>query len=199
MTYNVTYHVTLHVACDISLDISHDISHGIVHDISNDISCDISHKISGDIPREIWHMAYEWPEEPPKHIQKLKIVMSELPAFWAILDAICLLENRSFVPDLVSRIVLTILEIRHTMFDRAVHRDETDYTEWNGREHATMCYPNLKLFRNPKKVKVNSKIDKDLCEKHFHSNSDFTAGIFSIGCACEYNTTLGMYHTKQLF
>ena len=76
---------------------------------------------------------------------------------------------------------------------RAVHRDETDYVDWNGREHATMCYPNLKLFRYPKKVKVNSKIDKDLCEKNFNSNSDFTAGIFSLGCACEYNTTLGMY------
>ena len=133
------------------------------------------------------------------HIQKRNIVMSELPALWVILDAICLLENRIFLPDLVSRIVLKIMEIRQTMFDRALQRDETDYTEWNGREHATMCYPNLKLFRYPKKVKVNSKIDKDLCEKHFHSNSDFTAGIFSIGCACEYNTTLGMYHTKQLF
>ena len=128
-----------------------------------------------------------------EHLQKLKIVMSELPAFWPILDSICLLENRTFLPELVSRIVLRILTVRQTMFDRAVHRDETDYIDWNGREHATMCYPNLKLFRYPKKVKVNSKIDKDLCEKNFHSNSDFTAGIFSVGCACEYNTTLGMY------
>ena len=128
-----------------------------------------------------------------EHIQKLKIVMSELPAFWPILDSICLLENGNFLPELVSRIVLRILAIRQTMFERAVHRDETDYVDWNGREHATMCYPNLKLFRYPKKVKVNSKIDKDLCEKNFNSNSDFTAGIFSLGCACEYNTTLGMY------
>ena len=104
-----------------------------------------------------------------------------------------MLENGTFLPELVSRIVLRILAIRQTMFERAVHRDETDYVDWNGREHATMCYPNLKLFRYPKKVKVNSKIDKDLCEKKFNSNSDFTAGIFSLGCACEYNTTLGMY------
>ena len=54
-----------------------------------------------------------------------------------------------------------------------------------------MCYPNLKLFRYPKKVKVNSKKDPDLCKKSFNSNSDFTAGIFSLGCACEFNTTLG--------
>ena len=61
-----------------------------------------------------------------EHIQKLKIVMSELPAFWPILDSICLLENGTFLPELVSRIVLRILAIRQTMFERAVHRDEID-------------------------------------------------------------------------
>ena len=79
------------------------------------------------------------------------------------------------------------------MFDGAVHRDENDYFKWEGREHQTMCYPGLKLFRYPKKVKVNKKKDKDMCDKHFHSNSDFTAGIFSVGCSCEYNKTLGIY------
>ena len=32
-----------------------------------------------------------------------------------------------------------------------------------------------------------------LCRKEFQSHTDFTAGILSLGCACEYNTTLGMY------
>ena len=75
-----------------------------------------------------------------RHIKKLREVISELPAFWSILDSICLLENRNFLPRLVSRIVLKILDIRKAMFDRAVHRDESDYFEWEGREHETMCY-----------------------------------------------------------
>ena len=132
------------------------------------------------------------------HIDKLRLVMSELPAFWAILDSICLLENRSFLPGHIGRIVLKILEIRKKMFDNAVHREETDYVKWEGREHETMCYPNLKLFRFPKKVQVNKKVDKDMCEKNFPSDTEFTAGIFTIGCACEYNTTLGKYILSYL-
>ena len=54
-----------------------------------------------------------------------------------------------------------------------------------------MCYPGLKLFRYPKKFRVNKKTDKDLCDKKYETQSGFTAGIFTLGCACEYNTTLG--------
>ena len=117
--------------------------------------------------------------------------MSDLPAVWSILDDICCLEKVAFLPQVVSRIMVKILEIRETMFERATRRDDSEYIEWNGREHETKCYPNLKLFRYPKKVKVNKKNDPDLCKKLFQFNSDFTAGIHSIGCACEFNTTLG--------
>ena len=77
------------------------------------------------------------------------------------------------------------------MFEVAEHRNETKYIRWEGREHLTMCYPGLKLFRYPKKFRVNKKTDKDLCDKKYETQSGFTAGIFTLGWACEYNTTLG--------
>ena len=86
-----------------------------------------------------------------EYINELKIVMSDLPAVWSILDDICCLEKVAFLPQVVSRIMVKILEIRETMFERATRRDDSEYVEWNGREHETMCYPNLKLFRYPKK------------------------------------------------
>ena len=129
----------------------------------------------------------------PINIKKLQVVISELPAFWPILDNICMLENSAFLPDFVSRIVIKLLVIRKSMFANMADRNPEDYIAWEGREHQTMCYPNLKLFRYPKKVEVNKKKDADLCRKEFQSHADFTAGIFSLGCACEYNTTLGMY------
>ena len=54
-----------------------------------------------------------------------------------------------------------------------------------------MFYPNHELKSFPKKYEVNQKIDYDLCKKAFIGHSDFTAGIFTIGCGCEYNTTFG--------
>ena len=103
------------------------------------------------------------------HIEKLRLVRSELPAFWSILDSICILEKKSFLPNLVSRIVLQIMEIRKNMFEVAEHRDETEYLRWEGREHPTMCYPGLKLFRYPKKFRVYKKTDKDLCDKKYET------------------------------
>ena len=125
------------------------------------------------------------------HIDKLRLVRSQLPAFWAILDSICVLERTTFLPHLVSRIVLRILEIRKNMLEGAEQRDESEYIRWEGGEHPTMCYPGLKLFRYPKKYRVNNKTDQDVCNKEFQKQSGFTAGIFTLGCACEYNTTLG--------
>ena len=130
-----------------------------------------------------------------EHIAKLREVIIELPAFWPILDDICTLENTAYLPDVVNEIVLKLLQIRSQMFATATHRDETAYFDWTGGEHPTMCYPNMKLFRYPKKVRVNAKKDPDLCKKAFQSHSDFTAGIFSMGCAYEYNTTLGKKYT----
>ena len=38
---------------------------------------------------------------------------------------------------------------------------------------------------------MNGQTDKDLCEKSFNKKTDFSYGVFSIGCACKLNITLG--------
>ena len=125
------------------------------------------------------------------HIKEMQILMKELPALWPILDNICDQERTCFLPRVVSEIVLKLLEIRQKTFENAIERNPEDYVPWRGGEHPTMCYPSLKLFRYPKRVKISAKKDTDACDKKFQSHSDFTAGIFTVGCACPYNTTLG--------
>ena len=50
----------------------------------------------------------------------------------------------------------------------------------------------MKLFRYPKKIKVNkTSKTSESCRKGFLKHSDFAAGIFTLGCCCEYNITLG--------
>ena len=66
----------------------------------------------------------------------------------------------------------------------------------------TQCYPNLPIFRYPSKYKVSSVIDSDLCDKAFLDHNAFSAGIYSIGCGCDANITLGfelMLNNKDLF
>jgi hypothetical protein len=76
-------------------------------------------------------------------------------------------------------------------FLQSTSRTDAEYIPYDGPEHPTMCYPNHPIKLYPKKYKVNQKIHGDLCKKAFIGHSDFTAGIFTIGCGCEYNTTLG--------
>jgi hypothetical protein len=83
------------------------------------------------------------------------------------------------------------LKMKKNTFIQAKKRDNDAFHPYVGREHPTMCYPNNKLKEYPKKYEVNNRKDKDLCEKAFKGHSDFTAGIFSLGCACPFNVTLG--------
>ena len=124
---------------------------------------------------------------------KLKRIMSALPAIWPILDDICTLERTKFLPRLVSRIVLKILKIRYDTFSKAVKRSNTQYYYWTNPygEHSTQCYPTLPLWRHPSRYKVSDQTDSDLCEKSFGYHSDFVAGFYSVGCACDKNITFG--------
>lgn len=126
-----------------------------------------------------------------ENIEELRVLSEEVPVLWSILDDICNLEKCSFLPREVALIVVRLLDIRRNTFIQAKNRDDTFYQPYVGREHPTMCYPNNKLKEYPKKYKVNNRKDKDLCEKAFSGHKDFTSGIFSLGCACEYNITLG--------
>ena len=73
---------------------------------------------------------------------KLKRIMSALPAIWPILDDICTLERTKFLPRLVSRIVLKILKIRYDTFSKAVKRSNTQYYYWTNPygEHSMLPY-----------------------------------------------------------
>ena len=126
-----------------------------------------------------------------ENIEDLRDLQEEMPVLWPMLDDICTLEGSSFLPREVAEIVIKLLDIRKDTFINAKSRDEVEYIPYDGQEHPTMCYPNNKLLEHPKKYKVNSRKDKDLCEKAFKGHKDFTAGIFSLGCACTHNITLG--------
>ena len=78
-------------------------------------------------------------------------------------------------------------------FFKATPRTNTDYVAWPNpeEEHPTQAYPNLPIFRFPSKYKVRSVADADSCEKAFLEHNAFSAGIYSIGCGCEKNITLG--------
>ena len=125
--------------------------------------------------------------------EKLKAVIKSLPALWPTLDAICSIEKSKFLPREVSRIVLRILKIRHDTFEESTERSNTEYYLWKNaiHEHPTQCYPTLPLWRHPSRYRVTDQTDSDLCDKSFSYHSDFIAGFYSVGCACEFNITFG--------
>ena len=124
---------------------------------------------------------------------KLKAVSCSFPALWPIIDAICSLEDSKFLPVSVSRLILALIKIRQTTFDTAVMRSNSDYYLWPDStvEHPLQCYPTIPLWRYPSRYTVSAQIDSDLCDKAFSYHGDFAAGVFSVGCACPNNITLG--------
>ena len=127
-----------------------------------------------------------------EHKDKLLCVIQQLPVLWPILEDICNFEKSSIFLQEVSDIVLKLLEIREDTFRNATNRDENVYYNYEDNEEPkTMCFPNNPTIKHPKKYSVNGVNDKDLCEKAFLGHSHFTAGIFTAGCACKFNITLG--------
>ena len=122
-----------------------------------------------------------------------KQLMEEMPALWPNLVDILNLENANYLPDDVSCIILTLIEIRRNTFLHAAVRSEDDYIDWEDpdKEHPTQFYPNWKIWRNPKKYIVRNMNDCEFCEKSFNKHNDFSFGVFSVGCACPLNITYG--------
>ena len=54
-----------------------------------------------------------------------------------------------------------------------------------------MFYPNWPIWKYPKKYEVRNVTDYDFCEKEFNKHNDFSFGVFSVGCMCPYNITMG--------
>ena len=85
-----------------------------------------------------------------------------------------------------------LLDIRENTFRNAdIHVDQM-YVDWPiNEEHSIQFYPGFRIFRYPKKYRVNGRTDSDFCEKPFNQKTDFSYGVFSVGCACKYNITYG--------
>ena len=127
--------------------------------------------------------------------RQLQCVATSLPAFWPDLNQICIIENSVFLPAPVANVVLQLLQIRSAIFRGATKRSNSDFVAWPNpeEEHPTQCYPGLPLWRYPSNYNVGNAAaaSTDLCNKAFPSHDKFSAGIYSIGCGCEKNTTLG--------
>lgn len=127
-----------------------------------------------------------------EHRDELNCVMKQLPVVWPMLERICNFEKSAVLPSQVSNIVLKLLAVRESTFLNAAVRDANSYYDYEATEEPkTMCFPNNPTVKHPKKYTVNNVNDKDLCEKAFIGHSHFAAGIFTAGCACKYNITLG--------
>ena len=122
-----------------------------------------------------------------------KEIGGEMPALWPNLVEILNLEHLDFLPGDLSSIILKLIEIRKNTFIHAAHRSPTDYIQWDNTEteHATQYYPNWPIFRHPKKYTVRNVTDCEFCCKSFNKHTDFSFGVFSVGCACPYNITYG--------
>ena len=135
----------------------------------------------------------------PQSQQQLKSIEDSFPAIWPDLDKICHLEDQLYLPRALSAIILKLLDIRDEMFRTAAQRQSSDYVKWPAyKEHPTMCYPALPLWRFPSKYEpelqevrgtaVNSTED---CRKNFQKHNTFSGGLFSVGCGCKHSITLG--------
>ena len=126
-------------------------------------------------------------------IEKLDFMQKQLPAFWPLLTNILDLEGTKYLPTDIKCIVLKLIDIRKNTFLTAATRNDDDYWDWPspGEEHPTQFYPDLPIFRYPKRYTVRGQNDDDLCNKAFDEKRDFSYGVFSIGCCCELNITFG--------
>ena len=123
---------------------------------------------------------------------KLQVVLKQLPVLWPMLENICNLERSAVLPPEICAIVLKLLHIREQTFRNAAPRNNVVYHAYEDAEQPkNSYYPNNPVVRHPKQYEVNNVKDKDLCDKAFIGHSHFAAGIFSAGCACKYNITLG--------
>ena len=127
------------------------------------------------------------------HSDKQKQLAQEMPALWPNLVDILNLEGTNYLPEAVSDIILKLVEIRKKTFQNAAVRNTEDYIYWENPEdeHPTQFYPNWKIWRFPKKYVVRNVSDCEFCEKNFNKHTDFSYGVFSVGCACPLNITYG--------
>ena len=98
-----------------------------------------------------------------------------------------------YAPNDLTLIILQLVKIRRDTFLTAATRSDDDYIDWEDpeKEHPTQFYPNWPIFRFPKKYIVRNVSDCEFCSKSFNKHTNFSVGVFSVGCACPYNITYG--------
>ena len=138
----------------------------------------------------------------PTNMEKLSIVQNELPALWSSLLQILILEKEDkYLPSDVASIVLELIRMRREIYNNAIKRKEdgSDYFSWDDEEqHPLMFYPNWRVKKYPSNYNIKgSKGSTDSCNKEYNKTKDFVHGIFSVGCACPLNITLGFEIMKN--
>ena len=86
-----------------------------------------------------------------------------------------------------------MIHIRNETFK--VQRYKEDYIEYKEPgvffEHPLAFYPAHPLITYPKKYIVSNSVTEENCSKTFPTHSDFSGGIFTIGCSCPISITYG--------
>ena len=130
-----------------------------------------------------------------ENAEQLSRLRAEFPPLMdQLLDIIVLERTERFLPPDVACIVLKLIQVRRSFFESSTERTTNCYCwidENDAKEVSTQYYPNWRMLRLPKKYIVNNKQDHDLCNKNYSKCKDFCFGIFSIGCSCSRNITLG--------
>ena len=135
----------------------------------------------------------------PDNIDKLNTLQKEISPLWTSLRKILGKEKTSkYLPKDVGELVLKLIQIRKNTFRNASQRSSTDYTVYppNGGELPSQYYPNWRPLRYPEHYNV-PKSRKDSCNKTYKQTKGFSFGLFTVGCACPRNITLGFELMKH--
>ena len=129
----------------------------------------------------------------PENSNKLKLLMNEIPPLWHSLTRILSKEKQlQFLPNDVSAVILKLIEIRTEMFRNSATRRNEDYVDYPWEEEgevATQYYPNWEILRWPRAYSVPKS--KTSCNKKYRNSKGFSFGLFTVGCGCRRNITLG--------
>ena len=119
--------------------------------------------------------------------------MDEIPNLWNSLKQILTLEKRmKYLPKEVSDVLLRLIKMRTDMFRNSTQRKNEDYHDYDwdqDGEVATQYYPNWRIIRWPRTYAVPKS--RTSCNKKYQRSKGFTVGLFTVGCGCPRNITLG--------
>ena len=124
---------------------------------------------------------------------QLKLLMNEIPPLWNSLKQILSMEKcLKYLPKDVSAVIIRLIQIRTDMFRNSTKRKDEDYRNYNWvqeGEVATQFYPNWRIYRWPRSYSVPKT--RTSCNKKYQSSKGFSFGLFTVGCGCPRNITLG--------